>query len=114
MSDRSGLQRIFLPFVAIVAGFALTIVLTGVLERNRPHLPDGLGDTDLDMHGSRLKGFAFGMEGLVADWYYMRSLQYIGDKVLKSKGAGVDIENLGKLNPRLLHPLLENATDLDP
>jgi tetratricopeptide (TPR) repeat protein len=54
------------------------------------------------------------MEGLMADWYWMRSLQYIGDKILKRKSDALNIDDLRDLNPRLLYPLLENATDLDP
>jgi len=43
----------------------------------------------------------------------MKSLQYVGDKVLKSK-VEISIDNLNNLNPRLLYPYLNNATDLDP
>lgn len=112
--NKSALQAVLVPGIVIAAGFALVMVLTGFIERERPPLPDGLADTDLDMNGSRLKGFAFGMEGLAADWYFMRSLQYIGDKVLSRKDVALNIEDLRDLNPRLLYPLLENATDLDP
>ncbi len=44
----------------------------------------------------------------------MRSLQYIGEKVVKSSNETLNIENLTALNPRLLYPLLNNATTLDP
>ncbi len=44
----------------------------------------------------------------------MRSLQYIGEKVVKSSNETLNIENLTALNPRLLYPLLDNATTLDP
>jgi len=100
--------------VLILVGFAIAVLMTGVLEKHRPPLPQGLVDTDLDLQGSRLKGFALGMEGLLADWYYMRSLQYIGHKLLNNKDADINIDDLRVLNPRLLYPLLENATDLDP
>jgi tetratricopeptide (TPR) repeat protein len=43
----------------------------------------------------------------------MQALQYIGNKALSSKEK-IDMENLRPLNPRLLYPLLDNATDLDP
>ncbi|MGH7783978.1 MAG: tetratricopeptide repeat protein, partial [Candidatus Binatia bacterium] len=42
------------------------------------------------------------------------SLQYIGDKVVNSKAEVINIDDLRSLNPRLLYPLLDNATDLDP
>ena len=108
------LQRIVLPGILIVAGFGVLTVLTGFLERERPHLPEGHADNDLYMNGSSLSGFAFGMEGLAADWYFMRSLQYIGDKILSRGDASINIEDLRDLNPRLLYPMLQNATDLDP
>jgi tetratricopeptide (TPR) repeat protein len=44
----------------------------------------------------------------------MRSLQYVGDKVIKSDEEVINLDNLRSLNPRLLYPLLDNATDLDP
>lgn len=113
MMASSVLQKIIAPAI-IIAGFAMVIPLSGILANIRPPLPEGYEDYDLSVHGSRLKGFAFGMEGLLADWYYMRSLQYIGDKVINAKSETINIEDLRDLNPRLLYPLLANATDLDP
>lgn len=112
--SESAFQKIILPAVIIIVGYAAVISLSGFIERRRPPLPDGFTDADLNMNGSRLKGFAFGMEGLIADWYWIRSLQYIGYKILSNKDKGINIDDLRDLNPRLLHPFLENATDLDP
>jgi len=109
----SGTKRIILPAAIIIAGFAAIVGLSQHIEGSRPPLPDGFADSDLAMNGSRLKGFAMGTEGLIADWYYMRSLQYLGEKVIKHEG-NLDLNDLRALNPRLLYPLLENATDLDP
>lgn len=114
MSNGSPVFKIVLPAVILIAGFAAVIWLSAFLERNRPPLPEGYSDTDLSMNGSRLKGFALGTEGLIADWYFMRSLQYIGDKMLTRKAGTINIDDLSDLNPRLLYPLLNNATDLDP
>lgn len=108
------LQKVILPAVIIVAAFGAAFGLSDYLERSRPPLPENIADADLNMNGSRLKGFAFGTEGLMADWYWMRSLQYIGDKIVSSESERINIDDLRNLNPRLLYPLLENATDLDP
>lgn len=97
----------------IICGFAAVYVLSNHLEQIKPALPEGYADQDLALEGARLKGFSFGAEGLLADWYWMQSLQYIGDKVLNSK-EDISLENLTTLNPRLLYPYLNNATDLDP
>jgi tetratricopeptide (TPR) repeat protein len=97
----------------IIVGFVGIFFLSNFVEKSLPPLPAGFEDEDLALQGAKLRGFSLGLEGLIADWYWMQSLQYIGDKVLKSK-EDINLENLQPLNPRLLYPLLDNATDLDP
>lgn len=99
--------------VLIIGGFAAIFGLSGFLEKNRPALPENYADEDLTLQGAKLKGFTLGFEGLLADWYWMKSLQYLGDKILNTK-ENFSIDNLNSLNPRLLYPYLNNATDLDP
>ena len=106
-------RQILLSTAIITACFVAVVGLSVYLEGSKPQLPADFADSDLNLNGSSLKGFVFGTEGLIADWYYMRSLQYIGAKLLSRQGP-VDINNLSNLNPRLLYPLLENATELDP
>lgn len=77
-------------------------------------MPAGYEDEDLSVQGSRLKGFVFGAEGLLADWYWMNSLQYMGKKISTVGLSNLDLEDMTALNPRLLYPYLNNATDLDP
>ena len=108
------LQKVILPAAVIVAGFAAVVPLSGYISSVRPQLPEGYEDTDLTVKGSHLKGFAFGMEGLLADLYFMRSLQYIGEKILRSKAETINIDDLRDLNPRLIYPFLDTATSLDP
>ncbi|HXG85937.1 MAG TPA: hypothetical protein VNI84_18090 [Pyrinomonadaceae bacterium] len=100
----------------IVFGFAGVFLLSGFVEKNRPAPPAGIEDEDLALQGARLKGFSLGFEGLIADWYWMRALQYIGAKVVKDRETNTkfNLENLNGLNPRLLYPLLDNAATLDP
>jgi tetratricopeptide (TPR) repeat protein len=55
--------------------------------------------------------------GLAADWYWMRSLQYVGREVVKyeDEHAGqFDLVNLSTLDLRLLPSLLDVTTTLDP
>ena len=113
MMIESTFSKIVLPAVVIIAGFTAIFFISGFIEQRRPALPNEYADSNLGLNGSRLKGYVFGMEGLIADWYYMRSLQYIGNKLLGREEGTIDIENLSDLNPRLLYPMLENATDLD-
>jgi tetratricopeptide (TPR) repeat protein len=110
----STVKDVLLSAVVIVVGFLAIFWLSGFIERVRPALPDEYADSDLTVRGARLKGFAFGADGLIADYYYMRSLQYVGDKLIKSDSDFINLDDLRSLNPRLLYPLLDNATDLDP
>jgi tetratricopeptide (TPR) repeat protein len=110
--NKNSKQLVF-SFAAVVFGFGLIVVLSNFIQARRPSLPAGYLDEDLALQGAKMRGFAFGFEGLMADWYWMQSLQYIGEKIGKSEGD-INLENLRPLNPRLLYPLLDNATDLDP
>ncbi len=112
--QKNVLTSVVMPVAILIAGFAAVFALTGYVEAKRPPLPEGYVDADLNMNGSELRGYAFGMEGLIADWYFMRSLQYVGDKLLKQQDKDIDLNDLRGLTPRLLYPMLENATDLDP
>jgi len=70
-------------------------------------------DESLYLNGKTARRISLGFNGLVADWYWMRSLQYVGKKIL-SQPEDVAIDDLSKLNLKLLAPLLDTATTLDP
>ena len=110
----AAVRSIIIPLLLAAIGLALAVPVSSYMEQVRPGLPDGYDDSDLQIRGAQFKGFALGMEGLIADWYWMRSLQYIGNKIERSKTEDINIDDLRDLDPRLLYPLLENATELDP
>jgi tetratricopeptide (TPR) repeat protein len=107
-------KQLFVSLALIACGFGLIFVLSNYIAAARPPLPAEYEDEDLALKGARLKGFALGFDGLIADWYWMQSLQYIGGKIEKSEQQFINIEDLTAMNPRLLYPLLDNATTLDP
>ncbi len=106
-------KQTILAIAVIILGFVAVFGLSSFLEKNRPALPAGFEDEDVAVQGANLKGYALGFEGLIADWYWMKSLQYLGGKIVNSK-ENLSLDNLNSLNPRLLYPYLNNATDLDP
>jgi tetratricopeptide (TPR) repeat protein len=114
MRSNRPLITFVLPAIIVAAGFVAVFALSGFIERSRPQMPSGYEDSDLAFNGSNLKGYACGFEGLIADFYWMRALQYVGDKVANSRDELINIDNLTNLNPRLLYPYLKTATDLDP
>lgn len=111
---KSNSAKTFISVGIIICGFVGIFLLSKFLERNIPALPENYADEDLALQGARLKGYSLGFEGLIADWYWMQSLQYLGEKILKNPDANISFDNLNALNPRLLYPYLDNATTLDP
>jgi tetratricopeptide (TPR) repeat protein len=56
---------------------------------------------------------SLGFNGLVADWYWMRTLQYVGRKIESYQGE-LQLDDLSPVGLRLLAPMLDVATTLDP
>lgn len=113
MNGRGNIIR-HVIFAAVATALLAAAALIG--DRTslaKPVLPDYLTESDLAFQGRRLRGFALGAEGLLADWYWMQSLQYIGGKLVAYEGD-INLDDLRPLKPRLLSQYLENATDLDP
>ncbi|MFN0139816.1 MAG: tetratricopeptide repeat protein [Pyrinomonadaceae bacterium] len=107
------LKNLLLPLVAIVLGFGTTTALDGYLKNVKPELPADYIDADPAVDVAKMRGFTLGMDGLIADWYWMRSLQYLGGKIATKEGF-INIDDLREFNLRLLYPYLNSATDLDP
>ncbi len=107
-------KTLLLPFAIIIASYGAAISLSRSLENEKPQLPAGYEDADMAIKGSKFKGFVLGTEGLIADWYWMRALQYVGNKMESSTVETINLEDLRELNIKLLYPYLDNATDLDP
>lgn len=103
--------------IALVAvmifGIAGTVLLHKWIDANRPASGSTDEEEQLYITASAARHMSLGFRGLVADWYWMRSLQYVGYKIL-SVPQDVEIDNLSQLNLNLLAPLLDTATSLDP
>ena len=97
----------------IVIGMTSVVLLSRLIDQRRPPVDHKLEQEKLYVTGKTAKRMALGFNGLVADWYWMRSLQYVGRKFLDVP-PDVPLDNLGSLDLRLLAPLLDTATTLDP
>lgn len=99
--------------LTVLLGLLTVVGLSRLIESQRLG-PDAAADEEqLYLNGATVKRVSLGFNGLVADWYWMRSLQYVGRRVLSS-GQGLQLDNLSTLNLKLLAPLLDTATTLDP
>lgn len=74
-------------------------------------------EEQLYLTGPTAKRLTLAFNGLAADWYWMRSLQYVGGKVVAYEDAHAgqfDLQNLSSIDLRLLPSLLRVTTTLDP
>jgi tetratricopeptide (TPR) repeat protein len=63
--------------------------------------------------GQTLKRASLGFDGLLADLYWLRTIQYFGGKSQQIKG-NLNIGNVGDWKLTLLEPLINITTELDP
>lgn len=106
-----------LPIILIVTGILCSALATRRVEAVRQSAVRAdamMSDEALALDAkqtARLVPSAF--RGLIADWYWMRSLQYIGGKMV-AHGGQVNLDDLSELNLKLIVPLLETTVKLDP
>ena len=98
--------------IVVVIGMTCAALLVRRIDTLRPPDDPNAIDESLYVNGKTARRISLGFNGLAADWYWMRSLQYVGRKVINDND--VPIDNLGLLNLKLLAPLLDTATTLDP
>ena len=97
----------------IVIGIVPTVALSRFIDAQRPRVESGTSEESLYLNAKTARRLSLGFNGLAADWYWMRSLQYVGRKIIRAD-QNVAIDDLKQLDLKLLAPLLENATTLDP
>jgi tetratricopeptide (TPR) repeat protein len=99
--------------LVVVVGMACAALLVRWTDTLRPQLDPSLIDESLYLNDKTARRMSLGFNGLAADWYWMRSLQYVGKKIINYEGD-IRLDDLSGLNMKLLAPLLDTATTLDP
>lgn len=99
--------------VILLAAFAATVVLSRQIESTKPDFSDQFVDANPYFSPQRVKLLAGSFNGVVADYYWMSSLQYIGGKLAKKEGA-INVNDLREFNLKRLYGDLDTATTLDP
>ena len=102
-----------LLLLTLLIGLASVVGLSRWLDSHRPPTDSKMEEEQLYLTGTMAKRISLGFNGLAADWYWMRSLQYVGRKVINVPD-NVPIDNLAQLNLKLLAPLIDTSTTLDP
>lgn len=111
--NRTRSNRDALLLLPILLGLASVFGLSRWLDAHRPRVDTKIEEEQLYLNGTMAKRISLGFNGLAADWYWMRSLQYVGRKILNVPD-NIPIDNLSDLNLKLLAPLIDTATTLDP
>ena len=99
--------------LVVVVGLASAALLVRWTDTLRPPVDPNAIDESLYLNHKTARRISLGFNGLAADWYWMRSLQYVGKKIGNYEGD-IRLDDLSNLNLKLLVPLLETATTLDP
>ena len=99
--------------LVVVVGMACSALLVRWIDTMRPPVDPNVVDESLYLDAKTAKRISLSFNGLAADWYWMRSLQYVGRKIINTP-EDVPLDNLAQLNLKLLAPLLDTATTLDP
>jgi tetratricopeptide (TPR) repeat protein len=99
--------------LVVVAGLACVFALSRWLDARRPPEDPFASYEELYVKPETARRLSLGFNGLVADWYWLRSLQYVGRKVDAYRGE-LTLDNMRPLGLRNLGPLLDEATTLDP
>src|SRR5262245_26410951 len=99
--------------LVVVVGITCAALLVRWTDTLRPPVDPNAIDESLYLNDKTARRMSLGFSGLAADWYWMRSLQYVGKKMFDYPGD-IRLDDLSELNLRLLAPLLETATTLDP
>jgi tetratricopeptide (TPR) repeat protein len=108
--------REFALALVIVCGLGASAALARWMDAQRgPRAQEQLAQAsdELYLKPEQARRLSLGFNALAADWYWMRSLQYVGRKISAHEGA-IQIDDLSPLNMKILAPLLDNATTLDP
>jgi tetratricopeptide (TPR) repeat protein len=99
--------------VVVLFGLGAVVAVSRWIEQHRPPVDIALEEEKLYVTGAAAKRMSLSFNGLIADWYWMRALQYVGRKIINHPGD-VQLDDLQALDLQLLYPLLDTATTLDP
>ena len=106
-----------LSILAIVVGLVAVVLIARWMDAHRIQPGPSSADEQLYLKGTTAKRLSLAFNGLAADWYWMKSLQYVGRKVINyedTHSGRYELDDLGALDLRLLPSLLRLTTTLDP
>jgi hypothetical protein len=103
------------PILIIIAGFCLLYPLQRYIDSTRT-LDVVSEETLYFSSGESIKKMSLGFDGLAADIYWIRTVQYFGRKLIDSRAPGEPLSfgSTKEMRLDLLAPLLDIIVTLDP
>src|ERR1700681_1000746 len=111
------MKRDYFLVLVIVVGLLAAALLTRWNDRHSHFPNEQFAEEQLYLNGPAMKRITLAFNGVAADWYWLRSLQYVGRKIVNYEDAhdgSFDLTKLSAFALRLLPPLLRMPTTLDP
>ena len=111
------MKRDYLLILAMAAGLTAAAFVAHWNDVHRRDVPAQFAEEQLYLNGPTMKRITLAFNGIAADWYWMRSLQYVGRKIINyedTHAGKLRLSDLSSLDLRLLPSLLRTATVLDP
>jgi tetratricopeptide (TPR) repeat protein len=111
------MQREIKKTIILVLLISIGLLSIVVLQRriDSSQIEDLSAKTEeLYLSGERAKSISPSVfHGLIADWYWLKTLQYMGRKMLAHKEE-LQLDDLSPLHLKLLYSMLDTTTTLDP
>jgi hypothetical protein len=114
--SKDGRQTVAL-LAMIVLSLSAMVWLAHRMDQHRRDPAAAFAEEQLYLQAPTARRVSLAFNGLAADWYWMRSLQYLGRKSINysdTHGQPIQLNELGALDLRLLPSLLRMSTTLDP
>ena len=111
------MKRDYFLVLTIVVGLLAAALVTRWNDEHRRDLNAQFAEEELYLNGPAMKRLTLAFNGVAADWYWLRSLQYVGRKIVNyedTHAGKFDLNSLSSLDLRLLPSLLRMTTTLDP
>lgn len=110
---RRGRVRDALLALVVVLGLVQTTALARWLDAHRQSEDPFAAYEELYVKPETARRLTLAFNGVAADWYWLRSLQYVGRKVEAYRGE-FTLDDMSPLGIRNLGALLEQTVALDP
>ncbi|HMG74139.1 MAG TPA: hypothetical protein VK582_11615 [Pyrinomonadaceae bacterium] len=111
------MKRDYFLVLAIVVGLPAAALLTRWNDQHSDAPNEQFAEEQLYLNGPAMKRITLAFNGVAADWYWLKSLQYLGRKIVNyedTHAGSFSLNNLSSLDLRLLPSLLRMTTTLDP